>query len=110
MPPPAPKKSSATEKKTAQTGLMPELDYVGSKNITPKKGVAPEEDYDEENVKTVDISGPSSKEEIEIGSRQEKVERDLEAARGKGRKSRKNKKSKKSRKTRKVKKHGKRKH
>ena len=110
MPPPtAPKKSKATEQKTAQTGMMEELDYVGRKNITPKKGVPSGEDYDEENVKIVDVSEPTA-EEAEIASRQEELEKSIATAKGRGRKSRKHKKSKKTRKTRKVKKHGKRKH
>lgn len=98
----APKKSKSAEAKTSQTGLMTGLDYVGRQNITPKKGVAPEDDFDEENVRSVDVDLPTV-EEAQIASRQEKFRKAILTAKG-GKKH----KQKKSRKTRKVKKHGKR--
>jgi hypothetical protein len=99
--PGAPKKSKSTEAKTAQTGLMERMDYVGKQNITPRKGVSEGDDYDEENVKEIDVELPTE-EEAEIGSRQEKFMKAIRTAKGG--------KKRKSRKTRKVKKHGKRKH
>lgn len=100
--PATPKKSKSTEAKTSQTGLMTGLDYVGRQNITPKKGVSEEEDFDEENVRSVDVELPTV-EEAQIASRQEKFRKAILTA--KGGKQRKRKGSKK---TRKVKKHGKR--
>ena len=106
--PGAPKKSKGTEKKTAQTGLMPELDAPRPGYVTPKKKTGTEDDdLTDSPVKSVEVSKPT-KEEAEIGSRQEELDEALRNAKGQGRKSRKHKKSKKTRKTRKVKKHGKR--
>lgn len=99
--PGAPKKSKSAEAKTAQTGLMERMDYIGKQNITPKKGVSEEEDYDEENVKEVDVELPTE-EETRIASRQEQFTKALKTAKGG--------KKRKSRKTRKVKKYGKRRH
>jgi len=74
---------------------------IGSPDYSPAKEI----DLGEE------LSSSEKSEMAEVGSRQEKLDRDMKsAAMGKGRRSRKHKKSKKSRKTRKVKKHGKRKH
>lgn len=98
-----PKKLKSTQAKTAQTGLMSGLDYVGKQNITPKKGVNPEENYDEENLESVDVSLPTV-EEAKIASRQEKFQKAILTAKG-GKK----RKHTKSRKTRKVKKHRKQK-
>lgn len=100
--PGAPKKSKSRVAKTAQTGMMEGTDYVGKQNITPKKGVPDEEDYDEENVQTVEVDLPTE-EETRIGSRQEQFMKAIKTAKG-------GRKHKKSRKTRKVKKHGKRRH
>jgi hypothetical protein len=47
-PPSTPKKAKKTLARTAQTGDMPGLDYVGKQNITPKKLKEGEEDYDED--------------------------------------------------------------
>jgi hypothetical protein len=113
MPPPkTPKKPSATEKKTAQTGMMEELDAPRPGYVTPKKP-GKEEEFDSP-VKSVEVEEPTE-EEAEIGSRQEKLEKDLMSASTEGGRKRRHtrkhaKKSKKVRKTRKVKKHGKRKH
>jgi hypothetical protein len=93
--PGAPKKVKSSEAKTSQTGLMSGLDYVGRQNITPKKGVAPEEDYDEENFQSIDVSLPT-KEETEIASRNEKLRKAISTA--KGGKQRKHKGTKKTRK------------
>jgi hypothetical protein len=98
--PGAPKKSKSTDAKTAQTGMMTGLDYVGRQNITPKKGVDPDEDYDEENVKSVEVESPT-KEEAEVASRQEKFRKALLTA--KGGKKRKHNVSKKTRKNKKTK-------
>lgn len=100
--PSTPKKSKSTESKTAQTGMMTGLDYVGRQNITPKKGVEPEEDYDEENVREVEVEEPT-KEEAEIASRQEKFRKAMLTA--KGGKQRKSRGSKKTRKLKKARKH-----
>jgi len=100
--PSAPKKSKSTEAKTAQTGMMPGLDYVGRQNITPKKGVEPDEDYDEENVREVEVELPTE-EEAEITSRNEKLRKALITA--KGGKKRRRVGSKKTRKLKKVRKH-----
>jgi len=100
--PDAPKKSKSTESKTAQTGMMTGLDYVGRQNITPKKGVSEDEDYDEENVRSVEVDLPTE-EETRIASRQEEFRKKLLTAKGGKQRRRKG-----SRKTRKVKKHGKR--
>lgn len=99
--PGAPKKSKSTEAKTEQSGMMEGTDYVDSRFRTPKKGVEPEEDYDEENVKEVEVELPTE-EETRIASRQEKFAKAIKTAKGG--------KKRKSRKTRKVKKHGKRRH
>lgn len=96
--PDAPKKSKSTEAKTAQTGMMLGLDYIGRRNITPKKGVPEEEDYDEENVRSVDVDLPTE-EEVRIASRQEEFRKKMLTAKGG-----KQRKRKGSRKTRKVKK------
>jgi hypothetical protein len=66
--------------RTAQTGLTEGLDYVGKQYITPKKSDK-EEDYDEENVVSVDVPTPT-KEETEIASRQEKFEKAIKTAKG----------------------------
>jgi hypothetical protein len=110
MPPPAtPKKMKATAPKTAQTGMMPELDAPLPGYITPKKKTGTEDDdLTDSPVRSVDVSMPT-KEEAEIGSRQEEFDKSLRSAMG-GKSRRKHKKSKKTRKTRKVKKHGKRRH
>lgn len=100
--PGAPKKSKSAEAKTAQTGLMEGMDYVGKQNITPKKGVSTDDDFDEENVKEVEVELPTE-EETHIGSRQEQFMKAIKTA--KGGKKRKSKKT-----TRKIKKHGKRRH
>jgi hypothetical protein len=100
--PGAPKKSKSSEAKTAQSGLMEGTDYVGKQNITPKKGVPEEEDYDEENVKEVEVELPTE-EETRIASRQEQLQKAIKTAKG-------GKKRKSKKKTRKVKKHGKRRH
>lgn len=100
----APKKTKPREQKTTQSGMMTETDYVGRQFITPKKGVDSDDDYDEENVVTVDIEPPTA-EQVEIASRQEKFQKDIKTAKGG-----KHRKHKKTRKTRKVKKHGKRRH
>ena len=92
----APKKSKPTEAKTEQTGMMSPLNFKGKQFITPKKGV--DDDYDEENVVSVDVSSPT-KEETEIASRQEEVTKAI--MRAKGRKTKKSKKS--SKKTKKSK-------
>lgn len=111
--PGAPRKSKGTEKKTAQTGMMEELDAPRPGYVTPKKKTGTEvDDLTDSPVKVVEVSEPTA-DEAEIGSRNEKVRRGLleaekEMKMGKGRRSRKHKKSKKHRKTRKVKKHGKR--
>jgi hypothetical protein len=93
--PGAPKKEKSTEAKTAQTGMMSDLDPVRPGYRTPKKGVDPEEDYDEENVRSVDVSLPT-KEEVEIASRNEKFRKAIVTA--KGGKQRKRKGTKKTRK------------
>jgi hypothetical protein len=98
----APKKSKSTKARTVQTGMMEGTDYVGKQNITPKKGVSDEEDYDEENVKEIEVDLPTE-EETRIGSRQEQFMKSIKTAKG-------GKKRKSKRKTRKVKKHGKRRH
>ena len=110
MPPPTPKKAKSTVPKTAQTGMMPELDAPLPGYLTPKKKTGTDDDdLTDSPVRSVNVDMPTA-EEAAIGSRQEKLERDMGmAAMGKGRKSRKHKKSKKTRKTRKTKKHGKRK-
>lgn len=110
MPPPkTPKKEKSTEAKTAQTGMMEELDAPRPGYVTPKKNT--NDDLTDSPVKSVEVSEPT-KEEVEIGSRQEKLEKDLMSAQGgrKRRHTKKHKKSKKAHKTRKTKKHGKRKH
>jgi hypothetical protein len=94
--PGAPKKGKPTEQKTSQTGLMTGLDYVDPRYRTPKKGVDPEEDYDEENVREVEVSLPTA-EEAEIAARNEKLRKALLTA--KGGKYRKHKKSRKTRKS-----------
>ena len=91
--PGAPKKLQSKEAKTAQTGMMSPLNSVGKENITPKKGV--DDDFDEENVASVDVSLPT-KDEVEIASRQEKFRKAISTA--KGGKYRKHKKSRKTRK------------
>ncbi len=108
MPPPkTPKKPSATEKKTAQTGIMPELDAPLPGYLTPKKKTGTEDDdLTDSPVRSVNVDMPTA-EEAEIGSRQEEFEKSINRSGGKSR--RKSKKSKKTRKTRKAKKHGKRK-
>ena len=75
--------------------MMSELDPVRPGYRTPKKGVDPEEDYDEENVRSVDVSLPT-KEETEIASRNEKFRKAISTA--KGGKQRKRKGTKKTRK------------
>lgn len=65
--------------RTSQTGLAEGLDYVGKQYITPKKG--DNDDYDEENVVSVDIPTPT-KEETEIAARQEKFEKAIKTAKG----------------------------
>ncbi len=95
--PGAPKKSKSTEAKTAQTGMMSELDPVRPGYRTPKKGVDPEEDYDEENIRSVDVSLPTA-EEAEIAARNEKLRKALLTAKGG-----KHRKHRKMRKTRKLK-------
>lgn len=100
--PGAPKKTKSTEAKTSQTGLMTGLDYVGRQNITPKKGVDPDEDYDEENVRSVEVDLPTV-EEAKIASRQEKFRKAILTAKGG-----KYRKQKQTKKTRKLKKHGRR--
>ncbi len=94
----APKKTKSTEARTAQTGMFTPIDYVGKQYITPKKG--DDDDYDEENVVSVDVTLPT-KEEGEIAARQEKVKRDIMTA--KGRKHRKQRKTRKTKKVRKTK-------
>lgn len=100
--PTTPKKPKATEARTAQTGMYSELDYVGKKFITPKKGVNEEENYDEENLVSVEAE-PVTKEEAEIAARQEKYVKGIITAKG-GKKRRRSLK-----KTKKVKKHRKQK-
>jgi hypothetical protein len=97
-----PKKAKKTEARTAQTGIMSPLDYVGKQYITPKKGV--EDDYDEENVRSVDISEPT-KDEEQVASRQEEVRRAILTAKGGKKKRRSMKKTRKVKKTKKVRKH-----
>lgn len=94
----------STEQKTAQTGMMEEMDAVRPGYMTPKKKEA-DESYSP--VRSVDISTPTE-EEARIGSRQEQFTKSMLT--GKGGKSRKSKKTKKTRKTRKVRKHGTRRH
>lgn len=108
MPPPkTPKKSSATEKKTAQTGMMPDLDAPLPGYVTPKKKTGTEDDdLTDSPVKTVEVSEPTA-DEAEVASRNEEVRKGISRAMG-GKSRRKHKKSKKTRKTRKHKKHGKR--
>jgi tartrate dehydratase beta subunit/fumarate hydratase class I family protein len=86
----APKKEKSTEARTAQTGMMTGLDYVGKQYITPKKGVPEGEDYDEENVVSVTPTTPT-KDETLVASRQEKFQKALMTA--KGRKHRKHRKT-----------------
>jgi hypothetical protein len=100
--PKTPKKEKSTEAKTAQSGMYSGLDYVGKKFITPKKGVSDEENYDEENLVSVEAE-PVTKEEGEIAARQEKFVKGIITAKG-GKKRRRSLK-----KTKKVKKHRKQK-
>ncbi len=100
--PGAPKKSKSTEAKTAQTGMMTGLDYVGRQNITPKKGVEPDEDYDEENVQEVEVESPTE-DEGKVAARNEKLRKALLTA--KGGKKRRRTGSKKTRKLKKARKH-----
>lgn len=98
-------------KRTAQTGMMEELDAPRPGYVTPKRKTGTEDDdLTDSPVRSVEVSEPTA-EEAAIGSRQEEFQKAIGvASRGMGRKSRKSKKSKKTRKTRKVKKHGKRRH
>jgi len=111
MPPPkTPKKEKSTDARTTDREPMKGLTPPKPGYVTPKK-----DDEDYSPAKEIDLgeelSSSEKSEMAEVGSRQEKLDRDMKsAAMGKGRRSRKHKKSKKSRKTRKVKKHGKRKH
>jgi hypothetical protein len=83
----APKKQQSTEAKTAQTGMMSPMNFVGKQFITPTKD---DDNFDEENVVSVDVSLPT-KDEIGIAARQEKLQKALMTAKG-----RRHKKSKKS--------------
>lgn len=105
MPAPrTPKKENSRAARTAQTGMYSELDYPGKKYITPKKGVSDEENYDEENLVSVEAE-PVTKEEGEIAARQEKYVKGIITAKGGKNRRRRNHKKK----TRKVKKHRKQK-
>ena len=108
-----PEKAKKTEARTAQTGDMPGLDYVGKEYITPRKklnqGETEDDDYDAENVRSVDIPalGPEA---AEVGARQEEFNRALLAARTKKNGGKKKRRStKKTKKVKKVKKHRKQK-
>ena len=83
----APKKSQSTEARTAQTGMMSPLNFKGKQFITPKKG--DDDNYDEDNVVSVDVSSPT-KDETDIASRQEELQKAI--MRAKGRKTKKSKK------------------
>ncbi len=98
-----PKKAKKSEARTAQTGIMSPLDYVGKQYITPKKLKEGDEDYDEENLRTVDISEPT-KEEEQVASRQEEVRRAILTAKGGKKKRRSMKKTRKVKKVKKVRK------
>jgi hypothetical protein len=101
-----PKKEKKSEARTDQTGIIPQLGYVGKQYITPKKG--DEDDYDEENVQTVDIPTPTKeqlKKEAEVASRQEEVRRAILTAKGGKKKRRSMKKTRKVKKVKKVRKH-----
>lgn len=103
MPPPTPKKANATEKKTAQTGMMEELDAPRPGYVTPKKKTGTEDDdLTDSPVKVVEVSKPTA-DEAEVGARNEELRKAINRAGGKSRR-----KHKKTRKTRKHKKHGKR--
>jgi hypothetical protein len=96
----APKKTNPRSARTAQTGLMEGLDYPGKGMITPKKGV--EDDFDEENVVSIDIPKTTQEEEA-IASRQEKFRKAILTAKGGKKKRRSMKKTKKVKKHRKQK-------
>ena len=101
--PGAPKKSNPTQAKTAQTGMYEKLDAVDPSYVTPKKMDKREPDQPEEYspASSVDLSEPT-KDEIEVGSMQEKFSKSLMSARGRKRKTKHSKKT--AKKTRKVKK------
>ena len=82
----APKKSQSTEARTAQTGMMSPLNFKGKQFITPTKD---RDNYDEDNVVSVDVSSPT-KDETDIASRQEELQKAI--MRAKGRKTKKSKK------------------
>jgi hypothetical protein len=102
VPPKTPKKSKPREARTAQTGMYDELDYPGKGYITPKKGVSDDENYDAENLVSVEAK-PPTEEEGEIAARQERFRKGIITAKG-GKKRRRSLK-----KTKKVKKHRKQK-
>ena len=104
-----PKKAKKSEAKTAQTGLMPETDYIGKQYITPKKLPPGEEDYDEENVESVVIDEPTA-EEAQIMSRQQEFDAALRKAAKTSKGGKKKRRStKKTKKVKKIKKHRKQK-
>jgi len=94
-----PEKPNKTQARTAQTGLMSPLDFDEG-YVTPKKG----DNYDEENVRSVDISEPT-KEEGEIATRQEQFNADLRKAKTSKGGKKKRRSTKKTKKVKKVKKH-----
>lgn len=79
--PGAPKKSKSTEAKTAQTGIMSELDPERPGYKTPKKGVDPDDDYDEENIREVEVESPTE-DEGKVASRNEQLRKALLTAKG----------------------------
>lgn len=110
MPPPTPKKAKS-EGRTTDPEPMEGLTPVKPGYITPKKQpVVGSPDYSPAEVVDLgkDLTEKEKSELAGIGSRQEKLQKDLATAM-KGTSRRKHKKSKKTRKTRKAKKHGKRK-
>lgn len=105
--PKTPKKENPRAARTAQTGMYDALDYPGKGYITPKKGVSDEENYDEENLVSVEVKKPT-KEEEDISTRQEKFEHQMGKA-GTTKKGGKKRRRTHKKKTRKVKKHRKQK-